>query len=597
MKKISFSRFSSDTLALLSGILLLLLLPAGMFDPIDGFFFQSAFFFHLIFFCWAVFLSLKEISLIIASTRFRWLFGVASAVILSVIILCALPPITAKDAVIHHLAVPKLWIGEGKIVPIPWHEWSYYPMLLQLAFTGFLSHGLEALTPFYHLGYLLLLASAVALFVKEESGDSVLSFLSFFLTISIPLCINLAATPLVDLGLAYYTAISCFSLCRWFESGRNKQLVFAGIALGLSLGCKPNAMLSTALLIPLTLWCGTREKTDLKVLTRAVLVVAVCSGLVYLPWLIRSYLWTGNPFFPLLKSWFGGIANPVATGAPIGLTPLLQRLMLYDESWAAILLLPIRIFVSGQDENPALFDGRLTPLLLISVFCVLKQRKNTHVMLFLFSLFYLLFALFLTGARVRYLGPIIGPLCFLSTMELGKIVCSVKPKTAHRFLTGFFIFQVLWAGAYSAELLNRTQAFDWLFSKTTKEEYLKKHVADYDLINFINKNTPSDSAIYLLYTGNRFYYFDRKTISAGYMSGNMIISWLKSCPSEICLLLKLKEQGATHIMAHGPRTQRALSEALTPDEALVWNAFQKNLVEPLYSSPNGYVLWRLKQAL
>ena len=40
------------------------------------------------------------------------------------LILNLTPPIS-RDALIHHLAVPKLWLNHGGFYEIPWAEYSY----------------------------------------------------------------------------------------------------------------------------------------------------------------------------------------------------------------------------------------------------------------------------------------------------------------------------------------------------------------------------------------------------------------------------------------------------------------------------------------
>ena len=47
--------------------------------------------------------------------------------------LASVPP-TSRDALTHHLAVPKLYLQHGGIYEIPWLEFSYYPMNLDLLY-------------------------------------------------------------------------------------------------------------------------------------------------------------------------------------------------------------------------------------------------------------------------------------------------------------------------------------------------------------------------------------------------------------------------------------------------------------------------------
>jgi hypothetical protein len=42
------------------------------------------------------------------------------------VILCLMPPVS-RDALIHHLAIPKLWIRHGGFLETPWTIFSYFP--------------------------------------------------------------------------------------------------------------------------------------------------------------------------------------------------------------------------------------------------------------------------------------------------------------------------------------------------------------------------------------------------------------------------------------------------------------------------------------
>ena len=59
--------------------------------------------------------------------------GLLGALIVSIVILSCVPPVS-KDALVHHLAVPKLYLKHGGIYEIPSMIFSYYPMNLDLLY-------------------------------------------------------------------------------------------------------------------------------------------------------------------------------------------------------------------------------------------------------------------------------------------------------------------------------------------------------------------------------------------------------------------------------------------------------------------------------
>jgi hypothetical protein len=144
----------------LSGLSLLILYPIGMFST--GTPFLLAFLLHLCIHLYAIGESFQKIWEDFKGNRYThtaFLLGILLPLALLVILSAA--PVTARDALIHHLAVPNMWIQHGSISETPWHTWSYYPMLLQLGFAGFLKLGAANLTSIYHGSFLILLAGAV----------------------------------------------------------------------------------------------------------------------------------------------------------------------------------------------------------------------------------------------------------------------------------------------------------------------------------------------------------------------------------------------------------------------------------------------------
>ena len=62
------------------------------------------------------------------------LVGLLTVLVITIAILAWVPPVS-RDALTHHLAVPKLYIMHGGMVEIPHVPFSYYPMNLDLLYT------------------------------------------------------------------------------------------------------------------------------------------------------------------------------------------------------------------------------------------------------------------------------------------------------------------------------------------------------------------------------------------------------------------------------------------------------------------------------
>ncbi len=85
--------------------------------------------------------------------KVTWLAGFAILFVIFLEILLNLTPPISRDALIHHLAVPKLWLRHGGIYEIPWADYSYYPMNINLLYLICLYFKNDVAPKFIHLTF------------------------------------------------------------------------------------------------------------------------------------------------------------------------------------------------------------------------------------------------------------------------------------------------------------------------------------------------------------------------------------------------------------------------------------------------------------
>ena len=349
----------------LAGLSLIPLLPIGMTFGVSHVVFTYAFLLHLGLHALAVATALCHLRVVAngASPRFLLSLGIIILFIVMILVECV-PPITARDALVHHLAVPKWWVEDGLIHQITWHEWSYYPMLLQLAYTALIQLEFEAFAPVYHFSYLLLCCSLIASFVEVKTKDYDLALIGYLICLSLPVCIRLGSTPMVDLGLALFMGVAFCSAIYWAEGGQRLiYIVLCGAALGLALSTKYNGLLAVFLFLLLFIGLSARRKIAFGQTLGALILIGTIAGITYSPWPAKNAYWTLNPFYPLYKHVFGNTPDvPNVVPSP---KPLQARMLRYGESALEIAMLPFRMILFGEDHNPRKFDGRLSPILIL----------------------------------------------------------------------------------------------------------------------------------------------------------------------------------------------------------------------------------------
>lgn len=89
--------------------------------------------------------------------------------ILTEFLLAFTPPVS-RDALIHHLAVPKLWLVHGGFYETPWAEFSYYPMNLSLLYLAPLYFGNDIIPDFIHLSVGLGTALLLYGYLSKKTG-------------------------------------------------------------------------------------------------------------------------------------------------------------------------------------------------------------------------------------------------------------------------------------------------------------------------------------------------------------------------------------------------------------------------------------------
>jgi hypothetical protein len=528
--------------------------------------------------------------------RFRWSrlqaqwlrsvlwFGIIGLVLLMGV-MAVVPPVS-RDALTHHLAVPKLYLQHGGMFEIPAIEFSYYPMNLDLLYLLPLSFGNDILPKFIHFAFALATAGLIFQYLKKRTGGTLaLAGALFFL--SLPVIVKLSITVYVDLGLIFFTTWSLLSLLRWRENGfQAHDLMVAAVACGLALGTKYNALPAFLLVSFLVPVLYIRDQPQSAAASRKALLWGAFFGstalVIFSPWMIRNLVWTGNPLYPL----YDGLFNPGGGHGP-SLGPWAIRKLVYGESWWEILLIPLRVFFQGQDDLPQLFDGRLNPLLLILPIFAFSPRLNRgklssksegqedgpapapvtdsdspfeggwhtlqseKLVLLGFSAGYLLIAFFTTDMRVRYIAPIVPPLVILAVLGFQNL-CEMagggrdaQPRSPWWKLSIFGVLVLFSLNfGYIFQLFGKVNPVPYISGQVTREAYITQHRPEYSAIAFVNRTLPQDARILSIFLGNRRYYFEREVL----FDLALVQTALTEAISPEDLLYSLKSRGVTHLV-------------------------------------------------
>ena len=505
-------------------------------------------------------------------------------------VLGLLPP-TSRDELTHHLAIPKLYADAGKIIEVPIALYSYYPMLLDMLYTPWVYWGYDFVPKLIHAlyGYLtgLLLYAYLSRRMSAEYG-----ILGFFLFISTPVIARLSHWGYIDLGMTFYTTGALLGLLRWREERESLSwLALAALSLGFAFATKPNGLVAgllIAFVFVLVLVKPPQQKSAQ--IGRELLIFSAGALLPFAPWLVKNWFQTGNPFYPLLGNLFAFSAAPAPAASFSGVGIFAKRELLYGENLWQILSLPLRIFFSGQDDNPQLFDGVLTPVLILFLPWAFKGKwREDKELLGSFAVLFLFYALFLVDLRIRYVLPIVPALVVLAVYGVFNVYIRIKRPV---YLFGVLITFIAWHSLYLAGYVRAAAPLAYLGGSESRDTYLARALPEYAAFRFINRNTEPSAKIYLLFIGRRAYYCERDYFHDGGDLPGYLLAAIRAAKSADEIALALQRKQITHLMVREDLLMKFLTHNLTSTQAAVWNHFvQSGLV--LEFRDHGHSVYRV----
>lgn len=433
------------------------------------------------------------------------------------------PPI-ARDAIIHHLAIPKLWLKNGAFYEMKWAKFSYYPMNIDLLYIIPIYFKKDYLANFIHMGFGVGTAFLIYNYLKSRISliAGLLGVLIFFST---PMIFRLSTQAYVDLGLIFFTTASMIAFIRYRDSQFKdfKWLFLASLTMGLALGTKYNALIALFFLSAAMVFIYSRDTKDQWKAIQCGLIFVLISFLFFSPWLIKNAILTGNPFYPL----FQGLFNVQTTVTHDGTYSIVSgetykgifqiRESMFGENFWETLLIPVRYFFQGQDDNPRYFDGVLHPLLIVlPLFSLINKSFYCDKLFFTgFAVFFILIATFLDQTKIRYILPVVPVLTILSVMGflnvlkwISRFSMNVKFLLSVILISVFCLF-IIQNVLYMNNYYRKISPLNYLAGKESRDEFITRHNSGYAAMKYINTHTPENARIRLILFAGRGYYLDR----------------------------------------------------------------------------------------
>lgn len=580
----------------------------------------------------------------VSNINHRWvtiaLVILLTTYVIGIALMASVPPVS-RDALIHHLAVPKLYLQHGGMIELPDIPFSYYPMNLDLLYLIPLMFGNDIIPKYIHMLFGLLTAWLIFHYLRSRIGNNY-GLCGALLWLSTPIITRLSSEVYVDLGLAFFSFGSLYQIVRWADSGfRFRHLVYGAVLCGLALGTKYNALLLLtvlSLMIPfiysrlapgLKSIHSTRYLENLPAVEQNVKAIqtrlqpsigalqsAFCfvgiALMVFSPWMIRNVVLKQNPIYPMMSrvfnpeeqkendKWSRTSTMVHKTGATLA-----TRRLVFKESFGYIALMPIRIFIEGQDDDPRRFDGKLNPFLLVFLIVGIwgfkgnsSQMRVERWIWFSYALLFLAFVILSAPIRVRYLVPILPAIIILAVIGIHNFHTAIKRykdsfvkySISVSILIGLITAMFLYNSNYLFERFSKLEPMTYLSGQVSRDNYIEQRCPEYPLVQYANTHLDSDDRLLGMFIGQRRYYYDRDiTFNEG-----LLLRAVRRAEEPHEVMTYLREKRVTHLMVRIDLFMEWLSFNITTVELKKFKKFWGMHTEKLQES-NGFALYAFKE--
>ncbi len=486
--------------------------------------------------------------------------------------LVALPPVS-RDAMIHHLYQARIWLETGRIVRPDWSSFFSYPYLTEsfYALAGG-TFGFRISRAVSLLGFLASCSVVSGYFLRN--GKKKAAILSLAVLLSIPELFRNASWSYSDSFLVFFSLLAYIELI-----GKDGDPVRAVLWASGASCCKYNGFLvliSVCVLLPF----------HFRNMSGKVLFKCACAGIFTTAWwAVPNILQWGNPVYPLFRGVFGPEQQISSRASEYFATSD------YSTTFKGItdyLLLPLRMSIHGEWDNPALFDGASGPLLLAGTVLAIPILRKKR-MKFMLPLVYVVLTFAAKGdaIRVRYLLP---GLAMLS-IPVSETFVKLFEGTARsvKYAIGIIITGCL---IWSADKVMDLYLSEMPWKYTDDSAYLSEEAEYFDFFQECGRFITAEDTTLLVNMERPFYYpgyamFDKRRVPFDFIE----MLWAGMGSGEIADTLT--SRGISHLAIDMFLTSINVSPELSRGELRQWREFVSLRLEPLLTL-NNYILFEIR---
>lgn len=468
----------------------------------------------------------------------------------------ALVPPLNWDEVAYHLAIPKIYIQNHAVTYIPSIPYSNWPLETEMLFTLSLLLHCELLPHLISWTTVLLTCWGLHILGRRFFRGQV-GLLAAVVFSSTPMVGTLAGTALIEAPLTFYSFLAVFGFLLWLETEEPAFWILAALCGGLAASTKLNGVQVPLILGVSILIAGlVRRPGELKPSARRFVLFGLLAFIVVAPWYAKSWIQTGNPFWPFFLDALGA-RNWDALGTEYLLGFIrLPNMPATVGNWLSGLA---RLTFDSSQFGPrrvALGWYYLFALPLVLPALVFRPSADRQMVIWLAGLgaaFYT--AWFFQTHQTRFLMPTTPILALLAGLGLAWLWDSRN--RLWRKLVQVLVALSLMGTSWIVSSSDRSYiASRWPFmsGRLTREGFLEDNVPGYETYAYANRHLPTDARVLLALYECRGYYLERDYEWANPISQRSLR--LERFANASQLADELRARGFTHVIFRSARLER-----------------------------------------
>jgi Dolichyl-phosphate-mannose-protein mannosyltransferase len=484
-------------------------------------------------------------------------------------LLAALAPPVARDTLLYHISLPKVYIAAGGFTDAPNNIASFLPMGAEMLSVWAMLLGqllsdraAEAAAGATQFAFFPLLTAFVYGWARELGLGRSWSLLAALLISSVPTIYYVAASGYIDLALSLYVALAVRSVARWWKTLDREQLVCAALALGFALCIKLTAIF---VLFPLALVVllrarqaqedeGAAQARGASVGRIAMngLLALVLAGVVASPWYIRTWAQTGSPVFPFYLNIWKGSAPGWDVERSLWFQEINSRYGGYPKNLFSYVATPVRLSVMGQPDLPAYYDGVIGVAFLFGLPLIIWawRREGLDVelrigvvvsaVLFVFWLF--------SSEQARYLLPAL-PALAVAVAASGSFLADLYGRKSRPIVEWTLIAVALLTGTLVILAWFMEQnPLRVVLGGESRRDYLSRRLDYYPYYEMVNSELPAQARVWLINMRRDTYNLERPYFSDYMFEDYTIRKYVDEAASLEELRARVRADGITHLL-------------------------------------------------